>query len=378
MLLQTNRNQAVPATTPLAGKSGVADTIPFRCKPDQGFLQWLVDSGGSLAISTYQAGMLVLLGWNGQQMSVLLRRYEKVMGLDVADNRLLLATRYGLSIFANAAALAPHYREKNHYDGLYLPRVSWHLPDLGVHDVALAGSETWMVVTRMSCLANPSDEHTFQPRWQPKFISDLVPEDRCHLNGLALRDKRPAYVTALAETNTAQGWRERKTDGGLVMDVAANEVICRGLAMPHSPRWYRNQLFVLHSGAGELLRVDTQTGQSDVVCRLQGYLRGLTFVGDHALIGLCQIRETNVFGGMPVQEEYDRLLSGIAVVNIKTGACEGMLEITSGCTELYDLRFLPKLRQPNILNLEKPDIRQAISAPGAHYWLHEESKESEL
>lgn len=346
----------------------------FDCRPDRGFLEWLAASGGTLAVSTYQAGVLMLLGWNGRQLSVLLRRYDKVMGLDVEDSRLLLATRHGLSLHANAPALAPHYLKPGQYDALFLPRSTWHLPDLGVHDVALAGPDTWMVLTRFSCLANPSDEYTFRPRWRPKFVSDLTPDDRCHLNGLAMRDRKPAYVTALGETDTPGGWRDNKASGGIVMDVAANEVITRGLAMPHSPRWYRDQLYVLNSGAGELLRVDHGTGETEVVCKLQAYLRGLTFVGKHALVGLCQIRESNTFGGMPVQAEHDRLLCGVALVNLETGRQEGLLEITQGCTEIYDLRFLAGMKQPNVLNLEKPETSLAVSAPGAWYWLAREGQ----
>ena len=53
------------------------------------------------------------------------------------------------------------------------------------------------------------------------FISRLAAEDRCHLNGLALRDGRPAYVTAVAETDVADGWRDNRTGGGVVIDVAS-------------------------------------------------------------------------------------------------------------------------------------------------------------
>jgi uncharacterized protein (TIGR03032 family) len=144
--------------------------------------------------------------------------------------------------------------------------------------------------------------------------------------------------------------------------------------MPHSPRWHAGRLYLLNSGAGELLRLNTESGQHEVICRLQGYLRGLTIVGHHALVGLCQMRETNVFGGMPVQRAYDRLLCGVALVDLITGQQVGLLEITSGCTEIFDLKLLAGQRHPAILNLEQPDIKDAVSVPGAHYWLRPENE----
>lgn len=347
------------------------EPLAFACRPDAGFTRWLADSGGSLAITTYQAGKLLLIGWNGRQVSALLRDFDKIMGLDTDGDRLLLATRYGVELYANAPALAPNYRERGRYDALYLPRVNWPMPDMNIHDVALTETDIWLVATRCNALVSPSDRHSFEPRWRPPFISDLVPEDRCHLNGLAMRKGRPGFVTALGETDELVGWRERKADGGIVIDVDSGEIVLRGLAMPHSPRWHDDKLYVLNSGAGELLCVDPETGRSETVCRLQGYLRGLTFVGDYAVIGLCQIRETHIFGGMPVQQAYDRLLCGVAIVALASGAQIGCLEITSGCSEIFDLRFLEGSRKPNILSGDKTDIHDALTAPGCHFWLRE-------
>jgi uncharacterized protein (TIGR03032 family) len=157
------------------------------------------------------------------------------------------------------------------------------------------------------------------------------------------------------------------------MDVKSNEVILRGLAMPHSPRWHQNKLWVLSSGTGELLQVDPNTGDTDIICALPAYLRGLCFSGNHALIGMCKIRETNIFGGMPVQQKYDTLKCGVAVVSLSSGECVGTLEFTAGCTEIYDLRMLDGVHRPNILNLEKQAARQAVSTPEFSYWLRPEN-----
>jgi len=349
---------------------------PIQVKTDAGFVQWVAESGGSIAISTYQAGMMFMVGWLGNQLSMLQRHFDKPMGFDVSGDRMVIATRNDVISLQNNPVLAHHYfhDQPGRYDALYLPRMSWHTADMNLHDIALSDNDIWVVNTRFSCLATLDHEFNFYTKWQPSFITDMAPEDRCHLNGLAMKDNIPAYVTALGETDVAGGWRDNKANGGIVIDVENNEIIQRGLSMPHSPRWYNDTLWLLNSGKGQLLKMDVGTGKVKVVCEMQGYLRGLSFVDKYALVGLCKIRETNVFGGMPVQDKYERLICGIAIVDTETGDTIGMLEFTEGCTEIFDLRFLSGIQRPNILNLEKEQARQAVTAPqDVHYWLHEEN-----
>ena len=341
----------------------------IQCASDSGFIDWLTNSKGSLVVSTYQAGKLLMIGWDGKQLTLLMRQYDKPMGFDVSGKKLALASHNDITIHANDPVLAHNYKQPGQYDALYLPRTTWHTGDLNVHDIAFANDGLWIVNTRFSCLAKLSDEVTFVPQWQPKFVSETVPEDRCHLNGLALVKGRPRYVTCLGETDTPGGWRDNKVSGGVVIDIKNNEVITRDLAMPHSPRYYRKHLYVLNSGAGELLRVNPDNGECVVVCQLQGYLRGLSLVDNYAIVGLCKIRESNIFGGMPVQERYENLLCAIAVVNIKTGKQEGLFEFTAGCEEIFDTGFLQGVQRPNILNTARPEALEAVNAPEFSYWL---------
>ncbi len=347
------------------------DSLQILCNTSTGFHDWLARAGGSLVVSTYQAGKVAMIGWNGAQVTLLMREFDKPLGIATSGNRLLLATRNEVTIFANAKALAFDFSEERPgaYDALYVPRVSHHTADLHTHDVAFCGSKIYCVATRFSCLAELSDEFNFKPVWKPRFVSDLVPEDRCHLNGLAIRDGRPRYMTALGETDAPGAWRERKADGGLLIDVESNEIIARGLSMPHTPRWHDGKLWVLNSGAGELLVVDPFDGRREVVCRLPGYLRGMAFVGDYAVIGMCKIREKHIFGGLPVQAANERLLCGLTVVDLRSGETVGQLEFTQGCEELYDVRFLAGIYRPMLLNLARPESRQAMTNPESSFWL---------
>ena len=375
-----------PAPSPPA--PGSPDNV-IRVAISDSFQAWMSQCGGALAVTTYQAGKVALLGWDERagQVTLLLRQFDKPLGLAVRGQSIALATRNDVTLFANAPLLAPDYLENQpgRYDALYLPRTAYYTGDVNVHDLAFGtasgsagGNEAdlWVVNSRFSCLASLSREFSFVPRWKPPFVSEVVPEDRCHLNGLAMVDGAPGYVTALGETDDVGGWRENKAAGGLAVHVPSNEIVLRGLSMPHSPRWHDGRLWVLNSGAGELCVADVARGHRDVVCALPGYLRGLCFVGGgrFAVVGLCQIREKHIFGGLPVQQRHPRLLCGLAVIDLRSGKQAAMFEFTSGCQELYDVQFLPGVRRPMILNLEKDAARQAFTAPEFAYWLRPSSE----
>ena len=351
--------------------TSINEPVMIACDASPAFQAWLAQAGGSLAVSTYQAGKVAMIGWDGRRVTLLMRHFDKPLGMTAAGGRLALATRHDVWMFANAPALAHDYLEEQpgRYDALYLPRATYHTGDLHAHDVAFDDEGLVLAATRFSCLARLSYDHSFAPVWKPSFISDLVPEDRCHLNGLAVRDGRVRYVTALGTTDAVGGWRENKAGGGVLIDVETDEVLLGGLAMPHSPRWYDERLWVLNSGAGELLLVEPSSGNSSVVCALPGYLRGLCFAGPYALVGLSKIREKHIFGGLPVQSRYDQLLCGVAVVDTRNGRQVGLFEYTAGCEEIYDVGFLSGVYRPMILNLDKPAVRQAITNSDSCFWL---------
>jgi uncharacterized protein (TIGR03032 family) len=350
-------------------REGVSDSI--RCDVSESFPSWLSQAGGSIVLTTYQAGKVGMIGWDGRQVTLLFRDFPKPMGLDLDGPRMLLATHHRVIELANAPLLAYEFLDgqPGRYDALYLPRVTYDTGDLNVHDVAFGVDTLWLVNTRFSCLCSPSRDFSFIPRWRPPFITEVVPEDRCHLNGLAMEGGQPRFVTALGATDVVGGWRERKVNGGVVIDVPSGEVVLRGLCMPHSPRLHDGSLWMLNSGLGELWRVDLDSFRHEVVCSLPGYLRGLCFVGSVALVGLSTIREKHIFGGLPVQQQCPRLRCGVAVVEVRTGRQFGLFEFTEGCSELFDVRFLSDVRRPMILSAEKEATRQAVTAPEFAYWL---------
>ena len=249
----------------------------FEVTGSRHFLEWLDGLGASLAATTYHSNRLFLLGVKDDgRLSIFQRVFERAMGLAASSERLLLATRFQLWQLDNL--LRPGEKEGT-YDRFYKPHLAWTTGDIDMHDIAFGrGGEPIFVNTLFGCLATVDERHSFKPLWRPPWLSKLAPEDRCHLNGVAMSDGEPRFVTAIARTDVAAGWREHRHDGGVVVDVPSSEIVASGLSMPHSPRLHRGELWLLNSGTGELGVVDLNDGHFEPVCFCPGYLRGLAFL----------------------------------------------------------------------------------------------------
>ncbi|HEY6563362.1 MAG TPA: TIGR03032 family protein, partial [Pirellulaceae bacterium] len=175
-------------------------------------------------------------------------------------------------------------------------------------------------------------------------MTDLEGNDRCHLNGIAMDQGQPRFVTMMAESNTPAGWRETKNHSGCVMEIATGTVVSRGLSMPHSPRYFQDRLWVLNSGIGSIETVDLRTGKRDLVTRVPGYTRGLAFAGPVAFVGLSRIRETAVFGGVPIADKLDELKCGVGILDWRSGQQLASLQFESGVEEIFDVQVIPHAR----------------------------------
>jgi len=251
---------------------------------------------------------------------------------------------------------------KDGYDAVYVPVTGHTTGDIDIHDIhAGADGRPVLVATRFNCLATLAERASFTPLWRPPFIDRLAAEDRCHLNGLAMRGCRPAFVTCVAATNLAEAWREHRRNGGIVLDVLSGETIAGGLSMPHSPRLHRDRLWLVQSGTGEFGHVDLATGRFEPVCFLQGFARGVAFIGDHAVIGVSRPRENRTFEGLALNERLAREGVGplcyLAVVNLATGDVEHRLVIEGVVEELYDVAVLPGVIRPMVIGFRSDEIR---------------------
>lgn len=343
------------------GRHREAPDAAYASTSTPNFAELLRLTGSSLVVSTYQTGRVVVMREQDGGLNTHFKHFEKPMGIAHRGPVLALGTRSEVITFRNVPGLAD--RVGAQHDAVFVPRTRLHTGDIRVHDLAWAANELWAVNTRFSCLVTLDGVHSFVPRWRPPFISALAPEDRCHLNGLAVVDERPRYVTALGTTDAAGGWRPGKADGGVVMDVTTDEIVSSGLSMPHSPRWYRDRLWVLESGQGSLVTVDVTTGERTTVAHLPGFTRGLAFAGRYAFIGLSQVREAVTFGGIPLTARLEDRQSGVWIVDIETGDTMGFVRFEDRVEEVFDVALLPGMRYPELLGTDDERLVDSFMVP---------------
>jgi uncharacterized protein (TIGR03032 family) len=300
----------------------------------------------SLLVSTYQAGKVVGVGVAAGELALSYHNFERAMGVAVCNGAIAVGARAQVWFLNGAPDLARRIEPPGRHDACFVTRSSRFTGEIQGHEMAWSGADLWIVNTAFSCLCTLHPEHSFEPRWRPPFVSALAPEDRCHLNGLAMANGVPKYVTVLGETDVPNGWRPGKASGGALIDVESNATVARGFAMPHSPRVHAGQVWLLHSGMGRLVRIDPANGRHDDVAALPGYARGLAFAGPFAFIGLSKIRETSTFGGMPITERREELKCGVGVIDLRTGRLVAHLEFASGIDEIFDVQVLPDARSP--------------------------------
>jgi len=337
--------------------------VEFRYTQSDSFVALLRELGASLLVSTYQANKLLAVRANRDGLSTLVRTFDKPMGLAVDGTRLALGTRKEVWLLRNAPDIAPQVEPAGTYDACFLPRSSHVTGDIGIHEIAWVAEELWIVSTRFSCLATLDPDYSFVPRWRPPFISAVAAEDRCHLNGLALVDGQPRYVTALGTTDVRDGWRADKPHGGCIIDVPSGDFVARGLSMPHSPRWHDGKLWVLESGTGGVALVDRHTGQRETVVQLPGFTRGLAMAGPYAFVGLSKIRPTSAMDGVPLAKRRDQLKSGIAVIDLRSGQFVAFLEFQTAVEEIFDVQILPAIRFPEVMGFQKESLHHTFIIP---------------
>jgi uncharacterized protein (TIGR03032 family) len=343
----------------------------FEVQASRHFTTWLAGQRASLAVTTYQAGKLLLMGTQPDgRLSVFERSLPRCMGLAVSPGALHVVTLSQIWRFRDLlgggtpTAVPSAY---NAHDALYAPRRCWVTGDLDAHDLALLpDGRPVFVNTLFSCLATVDEENSFAPLWRPPFISRLAAEDRCHLNGLAMGEEgQPRYVTLVGASDVADGWREHRKAGGMVIDVASSEPVATGLSMPHSPRMHRGALYLLNAGTGEFGRIDTTSGKFEPIAFCPGFLRGLAFIGDFALVGLSMPRDNRTFTGLALDDALTargaEARCAVMVINLATGDAPHWLRFSGVVEELYDVAVIPGVRNPAAIGFVGDEIKRFVS-----------------
>lgn len=318
----------------------------------------------SLAFTSYQSGQLFLVGLlpNGS-VSFNQQNFVRAMGICRDGDRLWLGSLYQLWRLENM--LRPGEHGNGSFDTVFVPREGRTIGDIDIHEIGiLADGQPIFVNTKYSCLATLDPVHSFRPYWRPPFISKLAAEDRCHLNGLAMVDGRPAYVTAISQTDVLSGWRARREAGGVIIEVESGRIVTDQLSMPHSPRVANGTLYALDSGRGQLISVDPETGEKTDIAFCPGFLRGLAIHNNFAIVTSSKPRDGN-FRDLELQRELARrdgeAWCGIFVIDLRTGDLAEWIRLEGDIAELFDVSALPGRNCPMSLGVGSNEVRSTIT-----------------
>jgi uncharacterized protein (TIGR03032 family) len=297
-----------------------------------------------------------------QEIAIMQRNFQRCMGLAASGDDLYLSSLYQVWKFKRYGATPT---EPASFDCIYMPRTSTITADLDIHDMVVDKHNKLLFVnTLFSCIATLSEDYSFEPVWKPPFISKLAAEDRCHLNGLCLREGEARYVTIASQTDMYDGWRNHQRSGGLIMDMQSNEILCQNLSMPHSPRWYQDKLWVLNSGTGYFGYINENTQSFEPITFCPGYLRGLSFIGNYAIVGLSHMRSSDhkpdleIYSNLEKHQAQTRC--GLQVIDLTTGDVRHWLMVEGYADEIYDIAVLPNIRQPNVIGIEGEEVRNQV------------------
>jgi len=326
----------------------------------------------TIVVSTYQAGKMIFISATDKnKINMLPRNFNHAMGISVDKNKIALACKDEVVILKNTPELAKSYPLKpNTYDALYLPRATYYTGQTDLHDISFSSNGIIAVNTLFSCIVSINEEYSFQNIWKPSFITETKPEDRCHLNGMITNKGIPLFVTALGESNLPQGWRENKLKGGVLIHVPSNQIIMKGLPMPHSPRVIENKIYLLLSAAGQLIEVEPQKGKFSMVHNFNCFVRGMDYIDDYLFVGYSKLRHnSSAFQDLPIAKNSTH--AGIFVFHLPTAQIIGNIQFENIVEEIYDVRLIKGVTNAGIVNTNKDIHKQAITTPNGSYWTAE-------
>ena len=367
----TAESEAGPAPSASAGAPNEADsTAPREVSVSRTLSTWMASRRCSLVFTSYKTGQVFFVGVlpNGA-VSLHQQYFTRAMGVFALPDRLWVGTHYQIWRLENI--LAEDRRANKHFDKLYVPRNAQTVGDVDIHEVAVdRGGRIVFVNSKYSCIATLSAKFGFQPIWKPPFISRLAAEDRCHLNGMALEDGLVRYATAVSRSDVLTGWRDRRHEGGVLIDVQNDSVLTDRLSMPHSPRIHDGQLWALDSGRGYLIRVDRSTGEAENIAFCPGFLRGLAFYGRFAIVTASLPRREEAFAdlelGRTIAARDGEPWCGVFIIDTQTGDTVEWIRFSGPVTELFDVVALPDTNCPMALGPASAELHSMITYDDAY------------
>ncbi|MEQ8684441.1 MAG: TIGR03032 family protein [Imperialibacter sp.] len=328
----------------------------------------------TLAFTTYQAGKIIFLSsTNGETLVKYAKNFKRPMGIayDPINQRLAVASKTSIDLFSNSSPLARHFPEyPNKHDHLFIHQSRYQTGFLDTHEIEFGNDQLWVVNTMFSCISSVSPFYHFKTYWKPSFITDLMPEDRCHLNGLELENGEPAFVTCFDGTNAPFGWKNKTLRTGKLIDIRSNKTLLDELPMPHSPVLVNDRIYFLLSGTGEVMEYSLKTGETRCIIKLSSFLRGLAAFGNFLFVGCSKIRDdSTVFSELEISSKSS--FCGIYVIDLRTGINVAGITYTDIVKEIFSIKVIPNSISPGLLT-ERDEYHDKciLAEENLNFWIN--------
>jgi len=350
----------------------------FDHEYSRGFIKWFEENNCSVMFTSYKTNRTYIMNVFNNSLELRSALMARPTGITISEDTKTLAISNMGNIIRYTNSGAGTF-DGNKYDAMFYP-VCWHINgDTDVHDLRINKSgQLYYCSSEYNCIAKTSSESTFNieytPPWITKTYSEIlkkeVPpaEDRCHLNGLVLDDATglPRYVTAACNLNYEAAWRDH-INKGVLYDIKENKFITSGLSFPHSPRFYLGKLWVLESGTGYFGYIID--GKFQPKKFIPGFLRGLDFINNYAVVCASSDRHDAAFEHIPLgrilKSQSRDARVGIFIIDLDTYTIKEHFEFkkkTNGTLpEMYDVIILPNICRPYINDLSAQSSKVIIS-----------------
>lgn len=314
----------------------------------------------SLVVTSYQSKKLFFIRSDGEEISTNFKTFPRPMGLAVDKHQITLGTWSEVLKFNRHDSVISKLEDKDKVDACYMPQAKHVTGMINIHDIAYGKDGLWVTNSAFSCLSMLTSGYNFIPKWKPPFISDLQPEDRCHLNGMAMKDGKPKYVTTFSKFDSPKAWKESTTFDGTIIDVDTNEILLDGLIMPHSPRYYNNKIYFCESGKGLVCSLDPHTKELNTIAKVEGFTRGISFHGPLMFVGLSKVRSSEIRRKIPLTQEIDETKSGIWVINLEDNSIVGNIDFTGDVDQIYDVGIIEDVTYPELIEFNNELVRSSF------------------
>ena len=181
------------------------------------------------------------------------------------------------------------------------------------------------------------------------------------LNSFSFKGQSAAGLTLIYDRLMAPNGDEPGTLYGLIAEWASfpDDYSSVTFKLRDDARWHDGKLWVLNSGTGHLGTVDLSSGLFEPLVFMPGFVRGLAFHNNHAIVGLSLPRD-GTFAGLQLDEELKKRDAdpwcGVQVINLSSGDVVEWIRFETAISELLDVCVLPGVRLPSATAPSDPNI----------------------